>query len=401
MRASRLLLLVLACAPACGGSAPSAGGDASIDVVPGTDVAEPDAAPAVVPPTPERLHLATGYALYPAAAGDRVAWLRIALEPGDGVVGGELGLSDCYTCPGCTGCRMEIRTLTRATGVRQVVAVQRADGVDRIYSGPGLDGQSVYWLSEYSTLTIWDAATGGRRVLDLRLGGTFQPFDWRRPLLLAGRVYAYGWRDSQYGFARFGLDGSLELFIPARTVEAMVPDIPYEHQRLLSRPVFATDGRRFAWPDANGTWAVRVHDLETSTEWVVDSRVGWQFAHVSLTPEGVVYVGMDTMHCDPECDVAVYLADGHQAPVRVTAPTAHVSRFGRPFEFGGLVHWIDYRDGPYALWAGAPGVPERRVLASETGLSAYFPPIRTPNALTWMERRDGVWGIYRLPVAPE
>ena len=325
----------------------------------------------------------------PDLDGEDLVWYEAKPIPAMRVEGQE---TDCLACPGCGQCEWNLRHKRVSGGAETLIAVEQY-----AQTAPQVGDGLVTWLHSDGTAGVFELETGALHTVK---APTNSYFNWA-PTPSQGALWWYGYNYVTGGSGIHVTDidsGATEMKVQANIYENWSTPNGTLNSVTRSQP-FSLAGGGATWTDwGNSSQLVRRWSAGSSA-----AEIAWEdptrdfTAAVGLDDGRLITksydraLGCSEMACQPE----IRLHDGKS--VKELTGKGHPTLYGRPVVAGGRVFWLDFRDGPYAIWSRrlddlATG-PER-LSSEEAVLGAAAPVAASESHLAWMDRRDGIWRIY-------
>ena len=388
-RTSLLLLLCLVAAllPACeSGTGGELGPDAASGDAPSPEAAGP-------PPASEvQLTSSPQDELFPDVGEDAIVFVRPVRHDAAPEI-------DCMQCFGCGGCAWQMVLLRPSTGVETVLAEEVAPG-----SSPHVSGTLVYWLRSYSSeVTFHDLQSGTNRTVSV----SAWTYMTAAPVLRNGRMYWYGYAygTNQNGLLSAPIDGPSAA--PALEVSGYFQETYNDMGGALATfartQPFAMDDEHVAWAEWNNLEQridVRLHTLATGETVTLSAGPGRDSLSPALGGGFVAWKSYDRqLGCGgATCVLTLHARTPSGEILLLTDDDARPSRYARPSFMGAELLWMDYRGGPYELFArdlSRLEQPEQRVTSDQAVLGSTTAPAISGRRLVWMDHRAGSWDLWQ------
>lgn len=320
--------------------------------------------------------------LFPDLDGDDLVWTQLWFDANAPGADPEY---DCMRCPYCDGCRIDVVYRKLPDGPLVVL-----DEGTTPRTGPRVGDGLACWRDDSGQIHVRDLDSGQQE--DVVVPGYVQA----TPVPYGGKVWWWGY-DQRYGYTilsyeletdlvRAEVTGYLRLQNNQLSPNSQLANIGY-------RQPFAVgdDGLVFiAW---DGSSQVRLWPWAGDPIIRVTSAQR-MFQHVLPRPDGALVTlsyrrddGCNGSQCDLMIDA---FADKELEPLAVDAvPT----RFVEPAMADEAVVWVDYRDGPYTVYAVDADGRETRISSDLAEVGALSNVAADGQRVVWADRRSGRWRL--------
>lgn len=313
-----------------------------------------------------------------------------------------LTTDSCMSCLHCYYCEWDVIYQPFDGSPEQTL-----DSVQNPQTALRLVGHRALWVqpqSGQSRVVVHDLTTNQQTNVDVQGGSWVGIVPELRGDWIYWHGYMYGWGANGMIATNIINENSKLKFTASMHQPYM--NTPSQAALLTRRQPFILDDDRAIWSEWSGNGiALKVGTMSTETSTILVGSAGWDYIHPVVVGGRVAWKAYShEKGCyDAVCDLTLMakLPDG--PPEDVTSATAAPSRYAPLAARGDQLLWVDYRDGPYAIYGrdlSDSKAPEQRLTSTEAVLSATAQPVVYGDTLVWMDRRTGNWDIYRKSLAP-
>ena len=303
----------------------------------------------------------------------------------------------CLACPNCAACLWRVMHVDN-DGVEQLLSEESPSPG----SGPRIVGKRVVWLKRQNgenETALHDLETG--QTTTIKVDGSWLaavPILQNEVLYWAGYSYTNG----QHGIYGTDLESKSTTLIKAANPYNPGFQSTGAVALLGQHQPFALDGDRLAWSEwsSGGHVGVQLGSLGGGLPKLLGPDKGFNGLQPLIGDGWVAWKSYDlTKGCyDANCELTVQVRRGMEPLEDVTGSNADPTRFSRMTAAGTHLLWLDYRHGPYAIYArdmADPDGAELRLTSEQAVLSGSATPASHDGTVVWMDRRNGSWDIFR------